>query len=98
DDACRKDVNGFQRAVPNDMITATSLMRWGNWDVRTNTVRWNNSEVPTGSGNFRQFIPATHNLPASFYLASKPAWFGSSPWPIIGPDVTGGFEGAGHVR
>ena len=83
--------------IPNDTITATSLMRWGNWDAVTNAVRWNSSEVPTGSGNFTQFIPATHNLPASFYIASKPAWFGSSPWPIIGPDVTGGFEGAGHA-
>ena len=31
-----------------------------------------------------------HTLPASFIHTSKPAWFGSVPWPPIGPDVTGG--------
>ncbi len=28
-------------------------------------------------------------LPASYYLACKPAWFGSFPWPPIWPDVVG---------
>ena len=32
----------------------------------------------------------THKLPASFYLPFKPAWFGSVPFPPIGPDVVGG--------
>jgi hypothetical protein len=27
------------------------------------------------------------NLPNSYYLASKPSWFGSLAWPPIGPDV-----------
>ena len=27
-------------------------------------------------------------LPASFYLPSKPSWFGTVDWPPIGPDVT----------
>jgi hypothetical protein len=31
-----------------------------------------------------------HTLPASFYLNSKPSWWGSVAWPPIGPDVTGG--------
>lgn len=31
----------------------------------------------------------THTLPASFFRSSKPAWWGSSSWPAIGPDVTG---------
>ena len=26
-------------------------------------------------------------LPASFYLASRPSWFGSVIWPPTGPDV-----------
>jgi hypothetical protein len=41
----------------------------------------------------------THTLPASFYLGAKPSWWGSLPWPAIGPDVTGGSlvsgQGAG---
>jgi len=31
-----------------------------------------------------------HSLPASFYLNSKPSWWGSAAWPPIGPDVSGG--------
>jgi hypothetical protein len=36
-------------------------------------------------------------LPASFYHYSKPAWWGSLPWPAIGPDVTGGTGPGGHT-
>jgi hypothetical protein len=32
----------------------------------------------------------THSLPASFYLSSEPVWFGTVPWPAIGPDVSNG--------
>ena len=39
----------------------------------------------------------THTLPASWYLASKPSWFGSVPYPTIGPDVTGGIGPGGHA-
>lgn len=35
-------------------------------------------------------------LPASFYLAGKPAWWGRLPFPATGPDVTGGEGPAGH--
>ena len=30
-----------------------------------------------------------HTLPASMYLSSTPSWWGSVPWPAIGPDVSG---------
>ncbi|NMC71370.1 MAG: dockerin [Myxococcales bacterium] len=30
---------------------------------------------------------ASHELPASLYHATKPAFFGSDPWPATGPDV-----------
>jgi hypothetical protein len=40
----------------------------------------------------------THTLPASFYLASKPAWWPLAlPYPSIGPDVTGQTGPGGHV-
>jgi hypothetical protein len=65
-----------------------------------------NSEVPSnfndGSGSPSLYVnpvPGSQTLPASFYLNSKPSWFGSVPWPPIGPDVTGGdISGvAGHA-
>jgi len=40
----------------------------------------------------------TQTLPASFYLAAKPAWWGSLTYPAIGPDVTGGSGPGGHVN
>jgi len=39
----------------------------------------------------------TQTLPASFYLTSKPAWWGSIPYPATGPDVTGGTGPGGHT-
>lgn len=39
-----------------------------------------------------------HTLPPSLYRTSKPAWFGSSPWPLIGPDVTGGTGARGYAN
>lgn len=38
----------------------------------------------------------SHSLPASYYLAEKPAWWGSLAFPSIGPDVTGGTGPGGH--
>jgi hypothetical protein len=35
-------------------------------------------------------------LPASFYLAGKPTWWGSLPFPAIGPDVKGGTGPGSH--
>ncbi|HEY3707147.1 MAG TPA: hypothetical protein VGL22_18950 [Terracidiphilus sp.] len=39
----------------------------------------------------------SHALPASFYLSTKPAWWGDLPFPAIGPDVTGGPGPRGHA-
>jgi len=57
-------------------------------------------EVPLGLSILSNPVPTKGDtgagqgaLPASFYLSSKPAWFGSIPWPAIGPDVSGGSVG-----
>jgi hypothetical protein len=64
----------------------------------TNGVRWCTG---TGAGNpacagsetastepfFAGLASPSQTLPASFYLPAKPVWFGSAPWPPIGPDV-----------
>jgi len=74
----------------NDPITLSSLMRWGNYDVVSAGARFVSSEVPTGIGLYSNPVPASQTLPPSFYLTSRPGWWGSMPWPAIGPDVTGG--------
>lgn len=97
-----------------DPTLKNTLMRWGNYDVVSAAVRWcgnsgstgwsttcsSTSEVPSGIGTYANAVPAAETLPASFYLSSKPAWFGSIPWPPIGPDVTGGSVSGygGHIN
>jgi hypothetical protein len=77
--------------IPSDPGVATTLMRWGNYDVVTASNRFNSSEVPTGIGAYSNPVPASQALPASFYYSSKPNWWPSGkPWPLIGPDVTSG--------
>jgi hypothetical protein len=39
----------------------------------------------------------TQTLPASFYLTSKPSWWGTIPYPATGPDVSGGSGPGGHT-
>jgi hypothetical protein len=97
---------GYGNTVSNDANTVATIMLWGNADPVTGygSPRFNCSEVPlfpaqgaaTSSMYGVQFpylnpCPASQTLPASFYYSSKPSWWPSGkPWPIIGPDVTGG--------
>ena len=93
---------GFQgshggTALGNDTHVKRTLMRWGNWDNVTSTndngsndqtgTRFLSSEVPSGIANYPNPVPASQTLPASLYLPAKPSWFGSVPFPPIGPDV-----------
>jgi len=88
---------GSTSVMKNDPLTVASAMRWGNFDTVTNTARWEASEVPSGLSALGNPVPATHRLPASFYLSAKPSWWGPMPWPAIGPDVSGGTDSTGHV-
>ncbi len=85
--------------VPPDPLVATTMMRWGNYDTVNGATQWNSLDVPSSLSSLSNPVPATQVLPASLYLSSKPVWFGSTPWPAIGPDITGGnVTGlAGHV-
>ncbi|HMI86381.1 MAG TPA: hypothetical protein VK550_19945, partial [Polyangiaceae bacterium] len=76
--------------LSNDSNVKRTLLRWGNWDNVTNTVRWLASEVPSAIASYPNPLPGNQILPASLYRLSKPAFFGSVAWPPIGPDVTGG--------
>jgi hypothetical protein len=86
--------------VANDSNVLRTLMRWGNYDTVTGAVGFILSQVPSAITNFPNLAPTSQTLPSSFYLNSKPAWFGSVPWPAIGPDVTGGSAAgyAGHAN
>jgi hypothetical protein len=46
------------------------------------------SETASSDPTFPALASPGTTFPASFYLAAKPAWFGSAPWPAIGPEVT----------
>jgi hypothetical protein len=63
-------------AYPEDnRLPYTTALLHGNYDVASDSVKWD----PTVSD---------HTIPASLYLSAKPLWWGTMPWPPIGPDVT----------
>jgi len=79
-----------QTRVLADSYVATSLMRWGNYDVVSKAARWVAAEVPNGlSDGYANAVPSSQSLPPSFWAATQPSWWNVS-WPAIGPDVTGG--------
>ena len=45
-------------------------------------------ERADGDPTFPGLTSPSQTFPASFYRSAKPAWFGSVPWPAIGPDVS----------
>ena len=51
-----------------DLSVKSNTLIHGNWDAAGNSVRWD--------ANL-----ADHTIPNSYYLASKPAWFGNLNWP-----------------
>jgi hypothetical protein len=77
--------------VAADPMVASTLMRWGNYDTATGMAHFDPKEVPSGITPYGNAVPKTQTLPASFFYASKPAWWPSGKaWPAIGPDVTAG--------
>jgi hypothetical protein len=86
--------------VNNDSMVASTMLRWGNYDVVNNSAQWNSAEVPSSLPIYANAVPATHTLPISFYLSGKPSfWPSSKPFPGVGPDVTGGniASAGGHA-
>jgi hypothetical protein len=59
---------------PTDATVATTTFWHGNWDPVHGSAVWDANNPD-------------HNLPASLYLAARPAWWKDSPWPAIGPDL-----------
>jgi hypothetical protein len=72
-------------AAPEDNgLSYSTLFLHGDYEYSSNGVTWNTQNQ-------------VRTLPASFFRSSKPAWFGSTPWPPIGPDVTGGVGARGKA-
>src|SRR5262249_38389163 len=62
--------------------TYTTQLRQGNWDWVTGKQSWlglgGTESTPLG-------VPQA--IPNSLYLTSKPAFFGSNPWPWVDPST-----------
>jgi hypothetical protein len=84
--------SGEHQPLGNDPLVLSTLLRWGNHDYATNQTSWNSDEIPASHP-----VP-TQVLPASLFLSERPAWWGATAWPPIGPDVTGGQDPAGHAH
>lgn len=85
--------------------TVTNATRWcgSSSDTGWASVCGSTSEIPTGAPSYPNSIPTLGDtgsgqgaLPSSFYLSGKPSWWvfpsgnASTPFPAVGPDVTGG--------
>ncbi|UFS71078.1 right-handed parallel beta-helix repeat-containing protein [Geomonas sp. RF6] len=57
-----------------DAAGKSTLLRHANWDSVTGGTVYNGSDDRV--------------LPASLYLSTKPAWWGNTAWPAIGPDLS----------
>ncbi len=96
--------DGNSTCCPYDPLVRSTMLRWGNYDAATGTVRWLASEIPTTGVPFVNGnpVPVNRDVPPSLFLKAKPAaWWGTPwgapPWPPVGPDVVGGQD-AGHVH
>ena len=98
----------YNPPTPDDPLTTTSTMLWGNYDTVNDAAEWNSSEVPTGDPHFPNAVPASQTLPASFYNGvtsayascgtglpfwKNPTTSSCPPYPSVGPDVSNGDIG-----
>lgn len=102
---CNRDANlignvlgmpGFAGYVYSSSLTSVkTVYRFGNAQSNgTNPdTRCESSAIVHGNYDYpldeTVWTDAGHTLPNSYYLSSKPVFFGSITWPPIGPDVVG---------
>ena len=65
---------------PTDSTVLPTILRHGNYSYASGNTQWD-----SGISNY--------NIPVSYYLSSRPAFFGDKPWPLFGPDVVGIIAG-----
>ncbi|MGA8727371.1 MAG: chitobiase/beta-hexosaminidase C-terminal domain-containing protein [Terracidiphilus sp.] len=96
--ACGDSPSGV---IDNDPLVASTVMRWGNWDVVHGSVQENAGETGSSAPVYPGLNSPATTFPASFIFTSAPPWWAfpsgsTAPFPAIGPDVTGGnIAGAG---
>jgi hypothetical protein len=83
-----------------DVVTGAVRFCGNSSDTGWSSTCAGTSEVSSGISPYPNLLPTIGDtgagqsaMPASLYLSSKPSWFGSIPWPPIGPDVSGGNVG-----
>ena len=83
---------GSSFTIGNDSLVSGTLMRWGNYDTANAAVQTNQSETGSSAPVYPGLSsPSTsYGSYPSLYLSAQPSWWGSMPWPAVGPDVTGG--------
>lgn len=90
--------------INNDLNVASTLMRWGNYDVVTAAIRectgssgppCSGDETGSSANTYAGLSSPSTTFPASFVFSSTPSWWvfpsgTTAPFPGNGPDVTGG--------
>jgi hypothetical protein len=92
---CCESTGSMWSGSSGDSLVGSTLMRWGNWDAANNAVRFVASENASSAPAYPGLSNPSSTLPRSFYLSTQPSWWvfpngTASPWPGIGPDITGG--------
>lgn len=100
DGASSSAASGYAGTVQADTRVIDTTMLWGNYTSTGGTV-FDPTEVPSSDATCPNPVPSSQTLPASLYLPARPGFFtvsgiGTQPWPLNGPDVTGGAFLAGH--
>lgn len=81
---------------------ATKAVRWcgTSSDTGWSSICGSHSEIPTSAPGYPNSLPTVGDtaagqgtLPNSFYMTTTPSWFGSVPYPPVGPDVSNGNVG-----
>jgi len=92
--------NYLMRWANYDVVTAAVRFCGSSSDTGWSTTCSSTSEIPTTLPSYSNSLPTLGDttagqsaMPASFYYATKPAFLGSIPWPVAGPDVTSGNLG-----
>lgn len=87
--------------LDNDPLVSSTLMRWGNYDTVNGAVRTVSGENGSGAPTYPALASPSSSWASypSLYLSAQPSWWGTMPWPAIGPDVSGGNVAnvGGHV-